>query len=348
MVELGKRKLISVIVPCYNVSDYVDRCVDSIVRQTIGVENLEIILVDDASTDDTLEHLKAWESRYPESILVVSYDENLRQGGARNVGLSYARGELIGFVDSDDYIEPGMYDELHKALSDTGVDVSQCKYIRDNGSIDLVNTSIVSHTVYRFEEKSGLHWNNLSEEDNGCGIYGGIVTRLFRRDLIFSHDIFFPEKISYEDNYWLSLIDLYTESVCRVNKVMYHYYVNTDSTTMKKNDPKHFDRLDIEVALLEEYKKRGAFDVFHDNIMLGFLQRYYLNTYHILFTRFTDIPDIYADLRSVVFHYFPNWVNECNSITPNIIAHNELLKILASREVCSVKGLLEAYIAQKG
>lgn len=340
--------LISIIVPCYNVSNYIDRCIESIVSQTIGIDKLEIILVNDASTDDTLEHLKEWEARFPQNIMVISYDENLRQGGARNVGLSYAGGEYIGFVDSDDYIEPKMYEELYKALIETNVDVSQCKYIRDDGKSILASGEEGDYKVHKFEAKNGLYWNDLCEEDGSEGIYGGIVTRLFKRELIFDHDIRFPEKLAYEDNYWSSLISLYTGSICRIDRIMYHYYVNSDSTTMKKNDMKHFDRLDIEVALLEEYKKRGAFEVFHDKIMLEFLQRFYLNTYHILFTRFTDIPDTYGDLRNVVMNYFPNWVNECNSITPNIIAHNRLLQILAEKESCSVKELLEAYIAQKG
>lgn len=89
--------LISIIVPCYNVENYIDRCVSSLVSQTIGIENLEIILVNDASRDNTLFKLYEWEKKYPDSIMVITYDENIRQGGARNVGLSYATSDYYTY-----------------------------------------------------------------------------------------------------------------------------------------------------------------------------------------------------------------------------------------------------------
>ncbi len=125
--------MISIIVPCYNVEKYIDRCVDSLVTQTVGLDEMEIILVNDASTDDTLSHLQKWEKLYPNNIMVITYETNLRQGGARNVGLSYARGEFIGFVDSDDWVEPQMYEFLLKGIEESGCDISRCKYIRDPG-----------------------------------------------------------------------------------------------------------------------------------------------------------------------------------------------------------------------
>lgn len=97
-------KKVSIVVPCYNVAQYLDRCVESLVNQTIGIENLEIILVDDASTDAgrTWDRITETEKRFPDSVLAVSLSENLRQGGARNVGISYAGGEYLMFCDADD------------------------------------------------------------------------------------------------------------------------------------------------------------------------------------------------------------------------------------------------------
>lgn len=70
--------LISVIIPCYNVEEYIDRCMESLANQTIKIENLEIILVNDASTDGTLDKLYEWEQRFPENIVVVTYEKNIR------------------------------------------------------------------------------------------------------------------------------------------------------------------------------------------------------------------------------------------------------------------------------
>ena len=116
-------KKISVIVPCYNVSEFIDRCVKSLTEQTIGIENMECIFVDDASTDDTLEKLLAWERKFPESILVIPCRENHRQGAARNIGLCHATGQYIGFVDSDDYVDAEMYEKMYQKAIDFCCDV---------------------------------------------------------------------------------------------------------------------------------------------------------------------------------------------------------------------------------
>lgn len=80
---------ISIIIPCYNVEKYIDRCLESIEKQTIGIETLEIICLDDKSVDGTLDKLHEWEKRYPDNIVVVELPDNGRQGCARNIGLSY-------------------------------------------------------------------------------------------------------------------------------------------------------------------------------------------------------------------------------------------------------------------
>lgn len=124
-------KEISVIVPCYNVEEYLDACLESLVSQTLGLERMELILVDDASQDATLEHLRAWEREYPEQILVVECAENGRQGTARNIGMQYATGEYIGFVDSDDWVEPDMYEVLLERGREQGCEIVSCHAFRN-------------------------------------------------------------------------------------------------------------------------------------------------------------------------------------------------------------------------
>ena len=94
--------LISVIIPCYNVSKYLDRCMDSLLKQTIGYNKLELIFINDASTDNTLDMLLGYEEKYPDTVLVINLEENKKQGFARNLALEYATGKYIGYVDSDD------------------------------------------------------------------------------------------------------------------------------------------------------------------------------------------------------------------------------------------------------
>lgn len=93
-------KKLSVKVPCYNAEKIIDRCLTSLVNQTLGLENMEVIVINDASTDGTLQVLKLWEQKYPDNILLIDYVVNVKTGGARNLGIHYASGEYIGFVSS--------------------------------------------------------------------------------------------------------------------------------------------------------------------------------------------------------------------------------------------------------
>ena len=116
-----EQELISVIVPVYNIKEYLTRCVDSILAQTW--KNLEILLVDDGSTDGT-EHLVD-ELQKKDARIRVFHKENGGSSSARNLGISEAKGRYLGFVDSDDYIEPFMYERLYGAIGETGMPIAQ-------------------------------------------------------------------------------------------------------------------------------------------------------------------------------------------------------------------------------
>ena len=126
------KKAVSVIIPCYNPKKYLSRLVNSLLDQTIGLENLELIFVDDASTDDTLESLYQLEQQYPYNITVISNSENKKQGTARNIGMSYATGKYIGFVDADDWIAPQMYEKMYDIAEETDCDIVCCRYYATN------------------------------------------------------------------------------------------------------------------------------------------------------------------------------------------------------------------------
>ena len=110
------KPLISIIIPCFNTAEYLPQCMESLEKQTIGFDKLQFIFVDDASTDDnkTWNCIVQFEHIHPNEVIAVHLDENRAQGGAKNIGISYAEAEYIGFVDSDDWIEPDMYQKLYE------------------------------------------------------------------------------------------------------------------------------------------------------------------------------------------------------------------------------------------
>ena len=115
--------LISVIIPVYNVENYLDECIQSVLQQTY--KNLEIILVDDGSTDNS--GVICDEYKDKDTRITVLHQKNGGISKARNVGIEYAHGEYIGFVDSDDFIHPQMYELLYAAIHKEQTDVAPCK-----------------------------------------------------------------------------------------------------------------------------------------------------------------------------------------------------------------------------
>lgn len=299
---------ISIIIPCYNVEAYIDRCLESVTAQTIGLDKLEIIVINDASTDHTLDKLYRWERRFPDNIMVITYEENLRQGGARNIGLQYASGKYIGFVDADDWIDKDMYRLLYEKMCGLSVDAVKCKYVREAYQGQYLGLEDNRHdTEYVFTPKNGIYYGKVTECGN-CGSYGYLWTGLYKKSMIVEHDIHFPEKLAYEDNYFAGILDLYIGSLYILDKVLYHYFVNPASTTLSADAAYHYrDRMKVELLLIEAFKERGAFEPWHDEIERDFLQRFYFNTWHIIFTRFSYIPDIFPFMKKTILQLFPDY-----------------------------------------
>ena len=136
-------KKVSVIIPCFNATKWLPKCFLSLVQQTIGIENIELIFVDDASTDngETWNMLQEFECAYPESILILKLEENMRQGGARNIALQYATGEYIAFVDSDDFVTSEFLQVVYKAAHEHNADFVQFEYCYYTENLGVVSSN---------------------------------------------------------------------------------------------------------------------------------------------------------------------------------------------------------------
>ena len=309
--------LISIIIPCYNVEKYIDRCMESVVNQTIGIDNLEVILVNDASTDGTLDKLYQWEKKFADNIMVVTYEENLRQGGARNVGLNYASSDYIGFVDSDDWIETTMYEKLYNRIKEENCDVVKGRFIRET-------------------------YPGQYKVDECVGEIGSFCTGLYLKKIIVDNKVYFPEKVAYEDNYWSTVLKIYIQREIIIEDIVYHYFVNEQSTVTTRNALHHFDRLDIEIGIVEEYKRRGFFEKYKEELEAQFIQRFYLNTWYIIFLRFDYIPDILEDMKKVIFDYFPNYkenpkLRMCNEREKALLRMLDISRKLTADEMMKIK-----------
>lgn len=294
-------KEISVIIPCYNVEPYIDACVESLVHQAFGLQGMEFIFVNDASTDGTYEKLLQWKARYEESIVVINLPQNRKQGGARNAGLQYAAGRYIGFCDSDDYVEADMYQILYQRLQESGADYAVCGRYEEHpdGTITLLKAEQDEVLDLKQEEFKGFLADMLAP--------GGVVQRLYSRSFLEKIQVSFPENLKYEDNYFIGIANYYTEKIAVVSKPLYHYRVNLNSTIQSRNALHHLDRLQIEEMKLEELKKRGLWEEHRTDIEFNFIKLYWINSIATLMNRFDDIPEgVIKRMQHTVKSYFPD------------------------------------------
>lgn len=294
-------KKISVIIPCYNVSPYLDRLMSSLSSQTIGIENLEIIFVNDASTDDTYDKLLEIENQYPDDVIVVNLPENGRQGKARNVGIMYASCAYVGFVDADDYVEKDMFALLYE------------KAVRYD--CDMVG-GLVQHHV---GGKKVIMPNHMQTEclievaDENArmdiilnGNNGGLFTKIYKKKMLLDNELWFPEGTSFEDNYWLPMVCLYIGRYYICDRVVYHY-VDQPHSTVNRKDMRSFDqRMNMEVQKLHGYIQRGFFKTYYPGIEALFCRSYYIDTLVSMYALLHEIPqDYYEKMRTEVATMFP-------------------------------------------
>ena len=201
--------LISVIVPVYRVEAYLDRCLRSITEQTY--RNLEIILVDDGSPDRSGDICDAWAAK--DSRIRVIHQKNSGGGPARNAGLDLATGELLAFVDSDDYIAGDMFAHLYSLL-ETGADVAECDYLETAGDDAKFPEDSFGVTEFTPQEAMRHHIRDT--------IFRQVIwNKLYRREL--SEGVRFPVGTKIDDEYFTYRLLGKAKKLVRSTKVCYAY-----------------------------------------------------------------------------------------------------------------------------
>ena len=269
---MEKEMKLSIIVPVYNMaSDHkLEYCLDSLVNQT--VEDYEIIAVDDCSTDNSMEILKEYERRFPEKFRAVHSEVNRHQGGAKNIGLRMAKGEWIGFIDSDDWIRPDMYERLIERAKSTGADLAGCDYCLTD-----VHSMEVGQIVHNNKKsQSGI----LNKEKRASLILdgGSLVVKIFRRSMIMEKELWFPEDIFYEDNALGNSYLVLAKHFEYIEEPMYYYYQHDTSTVHTISPKRCEDRMEAGRLMLAEAKRPGYFEELRPELEYSFTLLFYINT----------------------------------------------------------------------
>ena len=250
--------LISVIVPVYNVEKYLNRCIDSILNQTF--KQIEIILVNDGSTDNSPTICDEYCERY-ENIIVI-HKENNRVAAARNDGIKIATGKYISLVDSDDWIEPNMLEEMYNKAEEFQTDITMC---------DFKKAGIESEYTVSQPIREGYYDRNMIEtelfpclimfENIECPPTISNWTCLFRREFLIENDLFYDEDVHYCEDSIFGSKAMYNANgfYYMKNKYFYNYFYNPNSTTSTCN-MKKWDSYLIINERLKEYFEDSKFD----------------------------------------------------------------------------------------
>ena len=250
-------KKISILIPVYNTERFINRCVLSLVRQSIGVDALEIVLINDASTDNSLDYLYAWEKEFPDSVCVINLEENVKQGAARNLALQYTAGEYIAYLDSDDWLVPQALELLYDKAKETDAEI--VAYLSRDVSVEEQEQKgdaiILDSDTDSGQEDVYLVINDIT--DRIVLFFSGISQRgcwdkLYKRDLVIAHDLKYTEGIFDEESLFTIPALMHVKKYYLMSKYLHRYSDNpmgTCSSLSQKMEHIH----DNEITWMQVY-----------------------------------------------------------------------------------------------
>lgn len=246
---------VSVIIPVYNAEKYLRECLDSVLGQTL--KNIEVLTVDDGSTDSTRNILRYYETT-DERVKPI-YQANQGPATARNNALKQARGEYVAFIDADDWVDRKYYESMYEAARNHNADIVFTDIRWEYGDAAKNYTKSYSAKANTPLDRDAIKATILTDFLYN-GSYGS-VCKLFRKSLIDTYDLAFPDgKYLGED--WLFNMDAFTycQTAYYIDKPLYHYRQANDASLMRKYNPQLFDSY-INGNTLETYAKRwGLYD----------------------------------------------------------------------------------------
>ncbi len=224
---------ISVIIPIYNVEKYLARCLDSIINQTF--QNLEIICIDDGSTDNSLTIAEEYANK--DKRISIIHQENKGPSVARNIGMKIAKGKYISFIDSDDWIDLDFFEKLYSAAE---------KYNADAACAGIKRPHADGRTPFKLKFDKEMILSTTSEKykileiPRKCYVWN----KIYKREEIERQNLKFIEKITCcEDVYFTTKFLYYSRNIAIVPNTAYYYWVNNKSITRNLKDKAQVDLL---------------------------------------------------------------------------------------------------------
>ncbi len=219
---------VSVIVPVYNVEKFIDKCLNSIVNQTL--KEIEIIVVNDGSPDNSQKIIDKYVKKYPEKVQSF-IKENGGQGSARNLGIEKAKGEYISFVDSDDFVEKDMYKKLYNKAKENNYDIVVCGNY--NVSEDYQNKNIDAFINNYNTDLENIFFGKMA-----------VWNKIYKRDILIKNKLEFKEKVWYEDLAFTLKAIMNSNTFAFIDEPLYDYLIREGSTMNNSNVQRNLEILD--------------------------------------------------------------------------------------------------------
>ncbi len=243
---------VSIIMPVYNTGKYLRRCLTALVNQTL--EDIEIVAVNDGSTDNSLQILQEYAEQY--DIIRVLTKENGGQATARNLGIRECRGEYIGFADSDDYVDTTMFEKMYSLAKEKDCDLVECyfHYLQETDGEPLVLPPRGRVREYQNQQDMLIDpqvspWN-----------------KLYRREVLLQPDMNFPEGLIYEDTAFYIKTIPHVKKAAYLDEQLVYYFLRGNSTMNANKSKKVGNIFPVLENILSFYNKYGFYEAYKNEL----------------------------------------------------------------------------------
>ena len=243
---------VSVIVPVYNVEEYLEKCINSLINQTL--QDIEVIFVDDGSTDESKKIIEKYIQNNPKKLKYL-YKENGGLSSARNFGIPYAKGDYIAFLDSDDYIEPNMYEDMYNVAIKENSDMVECDFIWEYPNKQKYDCGEIYNGKKEAIEKARVvAWN-----------------KLIKREIIENTKIEFPFGLRYED------VEFFYKLVPSLNKISFVkkyfiHYIQRGNSIVNTQNSKTKDIFKVFDNVFEYYKNNNYYEQYKEQLEYSYIR----------------------------------------------------------------------------
>lgn len=296
---------VSIILPVYGVAQYIEKCAQSLLSQTL--QEMEFIFVDDHGPDNSIELVQKMIEGHPrkDQFRFLKPEHNMGAGMARNYAIPEAKGEYIAFVDSDDWVKPMMFEELYnEAVRNGNTDLCCCqmqKIYPDNHLGDILQNPHISAGEISSADRSFIltHYVSL------------FTSFIYKRSFIEEYNIRFPEDRCADDSYFVSSVWMLAKSIAYVDKPFYMYLIRPGSVVTTKDSTKYQKRLTVFEKLMHFAKSVGVYDSYKEEIDFMYIKKGYLSSVFNYVTNSVEpqvntLHEIYGVLLSQVPDYKKN------------------------------------------